>query len=101
TVTILDGSTQIGTATAAPDGSWSTNVTLSGQGQHTLTATDTDAAGNKGTSNAVVFTLDTVAPTVAINSSGGPTNQATQTISRTVCVADAGSTVTILDGSPH
>src|SRR5262249_8318373 len=57
TITILDGSTQIGTATAAPDGSWSTNVTLSGQGQHTLTATDTDAAGNKGTSNAVVFTL--------------------------------------------
>src|SRR5262249_31235052 len=60
TVTILDGSTQIGTATVAANGSWSTNVTLSGQGQHTLTATDTDAAGNKGTSNAVVFTLPSI-----------------------------------------
>ena len=32
----------------------------------------------------VVFTLDTVAPTVAISTSGGLTNQASQTISGTV-----------------
>ncbi|UQR65125.1 Ig-like domain-containing protein [Bradyrhizobium sp. C-145] len=99
TVKIFDGTTQIGTATVGANGAWSTSVTLSGQGQHTLTATDTDAAGNTGTSNAVVFTLDTVAPTVAITSSGGLTNQASQTIAGTVDVADAGSTVKIFDGA--
>ena len=45
------------------------------------------------------FTLDTTAPVVAITSAGGPTNQASQTITGTVDVADAGATVTILDGT--
>src|SRR5262249_58926112 len=75
------------------------NVTASGLGQRTETGRVPDGSGNKGTSNAVMFTLDTVAPTVAITSSGGVTNQANQTISGTVGVADAGSTITILDGS--
>ncbi|MBR1287745.1 hypothetical protein JQ568_00005, partial [Bradyrhizobium ottawaense] len=58
-----------------------------------------DLAGNSSTSAALSFTLDTTAPTVAITSTGGPVNQASQTISGTVGVADAGATVTILDGS--
>ncbi len=40
-----------------------------------------------------------VAPTVAIASTGGDVNQATQTISGTVDVADAGSTVYLYDNS--
>lgn len=47
----------------------------------------------------VVFTLDTTAPTVAITSAGGPVNQASQTITGTVDVPDAGTTFTILDGT--
>src|SRR5258706_159091 len=49
--------TQIGTATVGPGGSWSTSVTLSGDGAHSIVAKDTDVAGNTGTSAPVVFTL--------------------------------------------
>ena len=99
TVTILDNGTQIATATAGADGAWSTSVTLTGDGSHSLTAKDTDAAGNTGTSAAVAYTLDTVPPTVTITSAGGLTNQATQTITGMVTAGEAaiGSTVTLFD----
>ena len=56
--------TQIGTATVGSGGTWSTSVTLSGSGSHSITVQDTDAAGNTGTSNSVVFTVGAAAPTV-------------------------------------
>ncbi len=65
------GTTAIGTATVGSGGAWTTTVTLSGDGAHTIVAQDTDAAGNTGSSTAVVFTLDTIAPTVAITSAAG------------------------------
>ena len=75
TVTLYDTingvTSQIGTATVGASGAWSTSVTLSGDGTHCIVAKDTDAAGNTGTSTAVVFTLDTVAPTVTINTAVG------------------------------
>ena len=37
----------------------------------TATATATDDAGNKGTSGAVIITLDSVAPSVVISSASG------------------------------
>ena len=43
--------------------------------------------------------LDTTAPLVAITSAGGLTNQAAQTITGTVDVAEAGATVTIFNGA--
>src|SRR5262249_33648720 len=46
TVTVFEGMTALGTATVGLDGSWSTSVTLSGDGTHTLVARDTDAAGH-------------------------------------------------------
>ena len=99
TVTIFDGTTQIGT-TVATGGSWSYPVTLN-QGANVLTAKDTNAAGT-GTSAAVTYTLQTAvttAPTVKITSTGGVVTSATQTIKGTVDTADAGSTVTIFDGT--
>ena len=99
TVTVYDGTTVLGTATVAIDGSWSTAVTLTGDGAHTLVATDTDAAGNTGSSSGVSYTLDTAAPTVAITATGGLTNQPGQTVSGTVDSADAGTTVTVYDGT--
>ena len=98
TVTVLDGTTQIGTATVAANGAWSDNVTLANQGANVLTATDTNAGGT-GTSNAVTYTLHSVAPTVAITSAGGTTTSSAQTITGTVDVADAASTVKVLDGT--
>ena len=101
TVTLYDTyngvTTQIGKVTVGSGGVWSTAVTLAGDGDHSIVALD--ASANVSTSVPVVFTLDTTAPTVAITSAGGPVNQASQTITGTVGVADAGATVTILDGT--
>jgi cysteinyl-tRNA synthetase, unknown class len=98
TVSVLDGTQSIGSATVASNGSWSAKVTLAHAGANVLTATDTNAAGT-GTSNAVTYDLVTAAPTVAITSTGGTTSQASQTVVGTVDVADAGTTVTVLDGT--
>ena len=63
TVTLLDTvngvTTQIGTATVGNGGAWSTTVTLSGNGTHSIVAQDTDAAGNTGGSAPIVFALNT------------------------------------------
>ena len=80
---------QIGTATVGSGGVWTTTVTLSGDGAHSIVAQDTDAAGNTGTSPAVVFTLDTLAPTVAISTAAETSSVATQTISGTVTAGAA------------
>ena len=66
TVTLFDNgsSTALGTALVLSDGSWSTSVTLSGNGTHSIVPKDTDAAGNIGTSGAVTYTLNTIGPTV-------------------------------------
>ena len=74
--TINGVTSQIGTATVGSGGAWSTSVTLSGDGAHAIVAKDTDAAGNIGTSNAVVFTLETVAPTVTISTAAETSNVA-------------------------
>jgi hypothetical protein len=55
TVTILDGSTVVGTTTVA-NGAWSDNITLTGTGINVLTATDTNTGGT-GTSTPVDYTL--------------------------------------------
>ena len=57
TVTVLDGTTSIGTAVVATNGGWSTSVTLTTQGANVLTATDTNAGGT-GTSAPVAYTLN-------------------------------------------
>ena len=80
-------------------GNWQTNVALTGDGTHALVAKDADAAGNTGVSGSVTYTLDTPPPVVAITSTGGLTNHPTQTISGTVDMADAGTVVTVFDGT--
>src|SRR6202020_2916712 len=103
TVTLLDTvngvTTQLGAATVGSGGVWSTSVTLTGDGAHSIVAQDTDAAGNTGSSTPVVFTLDTVAPTVTIATAAETSAVATQTISGTVIAGEAavGATVTLLD----
>src|SRR5205807_6304168 len=74
TVTLFDTvngvTAQVGTATVGSGGAWSTSVTLSGNGTHSIVAQDTDAAGNTGSSTPVIFTLTTTLPTVAITKIG-------------------------------
>ena len=61
TVKLLDGTTQVATATVGATGAWSANVTLN-QGANVLTATDTNATGT-GKSSAITDTLTASAPT--------------------------------------
>src|SRR5262249_21354938 len=91
TVLLYDngGTPHIGTATVQQDATWTRRSTLPGDGNHSIVAKDTDAAGNTGTSDPVVFTLDTEAPTVTISTAGGTTNVATHTISGSVSIGEA------------
>ncbi|MBV9654589.1 MAG: DUF4214 domain-containing protein [Acetobacteraceae bacterium] len=102
TVTVFDNGTAVGLATVGDDGSWqAANVTLS-EGDNSLTAQETDAAGNTGTSAAVLYTLDTVPPTVTpaladdtgLSGSDGITNDPALT-----GTAEPNRTVTISNGS--
>jgi tryptophan-rich protein/subtilase family protein/Big-like domain-containing protein len=102
TVSIYDDTTLLGTVTPAANGTWSKSVSLlSTQGAQSITAQATDAAGNIGTSSSVTYTLDTIAPTLAITGTGHLTNQTTQTISGTIDAGDAGLAVSIYDGTTH
>jgi hypothetical protein len=69
TVFVFDGSTQLGSTLVAADGSWSLPVTLNQDGTHSITASDTDGAGNVGSARPVTFMLDTVGPTITISQS--------------------------------
>ncbi len=63
-VTIYDGSTVLGSGTVAADGTWSVSDTIPlARGVHSISAVETDLAGNIGTTSAALsVTIDT-APT--------------------------------------
>ncbi len=102
TVTLYDnnGLTALGAAIVGAGGNWSTSISLT-EGLNSIVATDTDLAGNTGSSSAVAYTLDTQTPAIAITSVGGLTNQASQTIGGTVTESleseVVGTTVTLYD----
>ena len=109
-ITFYDNGKPIGTATADATGKWSfTPSTNLSEGNHAITTTATDAAGNTSpASTAVTLVVDTVAPgapaitgmtdDVAPNTgvlgSGSTTNDPRPQLTGT---AEAGSTVTIYD----
>jgi Ca2+-binding RTX toxin-like protein len=57
-VTVKDGTTVLGTATANVSGVWTFNTTTLALGGHSFTASATDAAGNAGTSGALAVTVE-------------------------------------------
>ena len=64
-----DGTTLLGSTTANGSGAWSITSGTLGDGNHTLTATQTDVAGNASPAGAgVALTIDTAAP----SASGAP-----------------------------
>lgn len=109
-ITFYDNGKPIGTTTADASGKWSfTPATNLSEGNHAITTTATDAAGNTSpASTAVTFVVDTVAPgapaitslrdDVAPNTgtlgNGSTTNDRQPQLTGT---AEAGSTVTIYD----
>ena len=99
-VSLFDGSTIVATGSVGANGSWAITTNTLADGSHSLTAIETNAAGNlSGASAPLVVVIDTVAPALAITSTGGVTTQTAQTISGTIDAADAGLTVSIYDGT--
>ena len=97
TVTVLDGSTQIGTAQASATGAWSFETSTLADGNHSFTATMTDAdGGTSPISPALAIIVDTVAPNApvisgyAVSAAGGVSVTGT---------AETGSKVTVFDGA--
>jgi Ca2+-binding RTX toxin-like protein len=66
-VTVKDGTTVLGTATANLSGVWTFNTSTLGLGGHSFTASATDAAGNTGTSSALAVTVETASAFTADN----------------------------------
>src|SRR5690606_23056589 len=88
TVTLVDeDDNPVCTATVQSDGTWTcTPSTALGDGEHTLTATQTDAAGNTSPGDSVTFAVDATAPTapaITAPADGVVTNNATPTIAGT------------------
>ncbi|MFZ6648871.1 Ig-like domain-containing protein [Undibacterium sp. TJN25] len=82
-----DGTTQIGSATADSSGNWSITSSSLSTGSHTLTAQQTDVAGNiSAASSGYTFTLDTI----------GPVGMALSTALVNMSSATSGSTVATL-----
>jgi len=107
-VTVYDGDTALGSAVVGSDGSWSFTAPALSEGDHSLTAVVTDAAGNAGpASEAVAITVDTTPPAVAADlllanedgtaiAADGLTNSAAPVLSGT---AEAGSLIIVSDGN--
>lgn len=95
TIKIYDGSTQIGTTTASPTGSWDYITSVLSNAKHVLTATATNSSGQtSAASGAVTMTVDTVVPTTPMLSGNSIVNANQVKLSGT---AEANSKVTIYD----
>lgn len=91
TVTLREGSTDLGTTTAA-GGTWSINASTLPDGLHELYARAVDAYGNAGDTATVAITIDTVAPSVALGTPSATSNvNADDTVTIVVTYADSGS----------
>lgn len=98
TVTVDD---EAATVIATLDGQpWTPGAPIAGEGEHTVVATATDAAGNSGQAS-VTFTVDTIQPDIALSgvTDGGIYGAG---VTPTFTVTDATDTVlgAVLDGEP-
>jgi hypothetical protein len=107
-VTLLDGTTSVGSAKADQNGNWSVTATTLSVGVHTISATATDLAGSVGTASSAL-SVSIVAPPpapsvpdlIATSDSGRST---TDNITNVLApsfkgTATAGITVTLFDGT--
>jgi len=104
TVTVYDNGTALGTATVGSNGAWSFTLGTLANGTHSLTATQTDAAGNvSAASSALGFVVDTVIPAAPATladaaSTNGIVNLAADTAAQALTgTGAAGDTVTVYD----
>ena len=62
TITLFDGLNSVGTGIVGADGKWSITSGALAQGAHTLTATETDPAGNASGSSAILPVTEVLQP---------------------------------------
>nr|WP_246513622.1 Ig-like domain-containing protein [Azospirillum picis] len=107
-VTLYEGSTVLGQATAAAGGQWTIIPSGLSGGNHTLVARSVDLAGNTSVdSAALVITVDVVAPDAPVgvalasgSDSGTPGDDGTRIETPTITgTAEVGSTVSLYDGA--
>jgi Bacterial Ig-like domain/Domain of unknown function DUF11 len=109
TVSIYDGATLLGTATANAAGAWTFTTAVLADGVHSLTVKATDSSGNlSAASPALSVTIDTVAPATppqvdlttasdtGVSNTDNVTNISTLSLAGT---AEANSTVKFYDGA--
>ncbi|NUJ40773.1 retention module-containing protein, partial [Pseudoalteromonas sp. 0303] len=102
TITDSAGNVQSATATVQADGSWSVEPsTALAEGDYTVVATVSDAAGNEG-SDTETGTIDVTAPTMTIDAPA-LTNDNTPTVTGTSDLANTSLAVTFTDanGTSH
>ncbi|PPQ28379.1 hypothetical protein CCR94_18055, partial [Rhodoblastus sphagnicola] len=97
TVTVYDGSTKLGVATADSTGAWSFTTAKLSDGTHVLTATDTNSSGLvSAASTAATITVDTHAPAAPVESGYSIVNGNHALVSGT---AEANSAIAVYDGT--
>jgi hypothetical protein len=97
TVTVFDGTKQLGTATANSSGTWTFTTAALADGSHSFTATDTNAGQTSAASSALSVTVDTVVPNAPVETAASIVSGTTQV--HLTGMAEASSTVTVFDGT--
>jgi parallel beta-helix repeat protein len=97
TVTVYDGITKLGTATANSSGAWTFTTAALADGSHSFTATDTSSGLTSAASSALTVTVDTVAPNAPVESAASIVSGTTEV--KLTGTAEANSTVTVFDGT--
>ncbi|HYD04592.1 MAG TPA: Ig-like domain-containing protein, partial [Reyranella sp.] len=99
----VDGAAITTTATADANGAWSFTPTGLSDGQHTIVASQTDAAGNIGSST-LAFTLDTAAGTLTERLANDTGSSATDKITSSATLAGTATPGAVIkftvDGAP-
>lgn len=106
TVKVFDGTTQIGTAKVDANGAWNYTTAALSDGDHSLTAKVTDAAGHtSAASSALSLKIDTTAPTAptfgSFSTDGKVVTDGIAHVDHVTLTgtAEANSTVKIFDGT--
>ena len=95
-------------STACTSGAWALTLStaVSSEGDHTLSASQTDAAGNIGNSGSKTVTIDKTAPTVSITAVNGSTVSFPYSTSESItslggaCTSGDGNVSVTLGGNP-
>ncbi|MCL1840491.1 MAG: Ig-like domain-containing protein, partial [Propionibacteriaceae bacterium] len=90
TVTIVEGGTLLCEATVQPDNTWTCTSTVTlPDGPHSVTAVQTDPAGNASDPSPSTFTVDTAPPPLTLNPSDGTSITGTTDPGVTVQITDS------------